>query len=113
MSTAPLKVVCNSCSTKFHVADHLIRGKVVKFRCRKCQAPIDVDGTDLPEALAPQVAVATEADVVTAEAPVALRVSEAPMRLSMSDGLEGLSSPELARVGFGRAWLGRTALARA
>jgi len=52
MSTAPLKVVCTSCSAKFHVADQLVRGKVVKFRCRKCRSPIEVDGTRLPEAQA-------------------------------------------------------------
>jgi predicted Zn finger-like uncharacterized protein len=37
-------VVCTSCSAKFHVPDELIRGKLVKFRCRKCGSAIDVDG---------------------------------------------------------------------
>jgi DNA-directed RNA polymerase subunit RPC12/RpoP len=44
MTQQPKTVVCTSCSAKFHVPDELIRGKVVKFRCRKCGSAIDVDG---------------------------------------------------------------------
>ena len=44
MTEQPKTVVCTSCSAKFHVPDELIRGKLVKFRCRKCGAAIDVDG---------------------------------------------------------------------
>jgi predicted Zn finger-like uncharacterized protein len=44
MKEQPKTVVCTSCSAKFLVPDELIRGKLVKFRCRKCGAAIDVDG---------------------------------------------------------------------
>jgi predicted RNA-binding Zn-ribbon protein involved in translation (DUF1610 family) len=44
MSQQPKTVVCTSCDAKFHVPDDLIRGKLVKFRCRKCGSAIDVDG---------------------------------------------------------------------
>jgi predicted Zn finger-like uncharacterized protein len=44
MNEQPRTVVCSSCSAKFHVPDELIRGKLVKFRCRKCGEAIDVDG---------------------------------------------------------------------
>jgi predicted Zn finger-like uncharacterized protein len=44
MTEQPKTVVCTSCSAKFHVPDELIRGKLVKFRCRKCGSAIDVDG---------------------------------------------------------------------
>ena len=44
MTEQPKTVVCTSCSAKFHVPDDLIRGKLVKFRCRKCGSAIEVDG---------------------------------------------------------------------
>jgi predicted Zn finger-like uncharacterized protein len=44
MTEPPKTVVCTSCSAKFHVPDELIRGKLVKFRCRKCGEGFDVDG---------------------------------------------------------------------
>lgn len=44
MNQQPKTVVCTSCNAKFHVPDDLIRGKLVKFRCRKCGEAIDVDG---------------------------------------------------------------------
>jgi hypothetical protein len=44
MNQQPKTVVCASCDAKFHVPDELIRGKLVKFRCRKCGSAIDVDG---------------------------------------------------------------------
>jgi hypothetical protein len=44
MTEQPKTVVCASCDAKFHVPDELIRGKLVKFRCRKCGSAIDVDG---------------------------------------------------------------------
>jgi len=44
MTEPPKTVVCTSCSAKFHVPDELIRGKLVKFRCRKCGSGFDVDG---------------------------------------------------------------------
>jgi predicted Zn finger-like uncharacterized protein len=44
MTEQPKTVVCTSCTAKFLVPDELIRGKIVKFRCRKCGAAIDVDG---------------------------------------------------------------------
>ncbi|MET0596079.1 MAG: zinc-ribbon domain-containing protein [Polyangiaceae bacterium] len=44
MNQQPKTVVCASCNAKFHVPDELIRGKLVKFRCRKCGSAFDVDG---------------------------------------------------------------------
>ena len=54
-STAPLRVVCTNCSTKFHVSEQLVRGRQVKFRCRRCRSPIDVDGTALSASQVSQV----------------------------------------------------------
>ncbi len=36
---------CPECSAKFYVAENLVAGKVVRFRCRKCGGTITVDGT--------------------------------------------------------------------
>jgi len=36
---------CPQCSAKFFVAENLVAGKVVRFRCRKCGGTITVDGT--------------------------------------------------------------------
>ena len=44
MKEQPKTVVCTSCSAKFLVPDELIRGKLVKFRCRKCGSAMEVDG---------------------------------------------------------------------
>ena len=44
MTQQPKTVVCTSCSAKFGVPDELVRGKLVKFRCRKCGSTMEVDG---------------------------------------------------------------------
>jgi predicted Zn finger-like uncharacterized protein len=40
-----MKITCQSCQSKYNVADEKVQGKVVKIRCRKCGATIVVDGT--------------------------------------------------------------------
>src|SRR5262249_33469589 len=104
----PLKVSCPSCSAKFHIPVHLVRGKVVSFRCKKCKGTIPVDGraisTATPQPLpAPQVmppegwvprqsSPPPQPESFEARAP---HYSEPPMRLSISDGLvvhEGMPS---------------------
>jgi len=83
MSTPPLTVHCPSCGTKFSVADHIIRGKFVKFRCKKCQGTIECDGRAL-SAAPPAV---RQTGRVPAPSSGPARTSDAPMRLSISDGL--------------------------
>jgi predicted Zn finger-like uncharacterized protein len=39
-----MKISCQSCQSKYNVADEKVRGKVVKIRCRKCGATIVVNG---------------------------------------------------------------------
>jgi predicted Zn finger-like uncharacterized protein len=97
MSTPPpLTVVCPSCSTKFSVADHIIRGKYVKFRCKKCQGTIECDGRAL-SAQPPPVRPARQSNAPP-------RTSEPPMRLSISDGLQfdagtSLAPPKVPQLG--------------
>lgn len=60
-----MKITCQSCQSKYNVADEKVQGKVVKIRCRKCSATIVVDGTSISAtngaASAPDVAIAAGA----------------------------------------------------
>lgn len=42
-----MKISCQSCEAKYTIADEKVRGKVVKIRCKKCNATIVVKGTEL------------------------------------------------------------------
>jgi predicted Zn finger-like uncharacterized protein len=44
-----MKITCQSCQSKYNVADDKVTGKIVKIRCRKCGATIVVDGTTVAE----------------------------------------------------------------
>jgi predicted Zn finger-like uncharacterized protein len=52
-----MKIVCDSCSTKYSISDDKVRGKVFKIRCKKCSHIIVVRGTN--ESAAPAAAPAT------------------------------------------------------
>mgnify|MGYP006195058633 FL=1 len=39
-----MKIVCDSCSTKYSIADEKVNGKVFKIRCKKCSNVIVVKG---------------------------------------------------------------------
>src|SRR5215467_13522380 len=39
-----MKIVCDSCGTKYSIADDKVRGKVFKIRCKKCSHIIVVWG---------------------------------------------------------------------
>jgi len=41
-----MKIACESCGTKYAIADDKVRGKVFKIRCKKCQSVIVVRGTE-------------------------------------------------------------------
>src|SRR5262245_65050635 len=87
----PLKVTCPSCTAKFHVPPHHVRGKVVTFRCKKCKGTIPVDGRALGTATPPSV----PAPPLPPEAQQDMRASMYGDRLSISDGVlmpDGLSS---------------------
>jgi predicted Zn finger-like uncharacterized protein len=49
-----MKIVCDSCGTKYSIADEKVRGKVFKIRCKKCSHIIVVRGGEsAPETAAP------------------------------------------------------------
>ena len=39
-----MKIVCDSCATKYSISDDKVRGKVFKIRCKKCSHIIVVKG---------------------------------------------------------------------
>jgi predicted Zn finger-like uncharacterized protein len=41
-----MKITCQSCQSKYNVADEKVQGKIVKIRCRKCGATIVVNGSE-------------------------------------------------------------------
>jgi predicted Zn finger-like uncharacterized protein len=41
-----MKIVCDSCGTKYSIADDKVRGKVFKIRCKKCSHIIVVRGNE-------------------------------------------------------------------
>src|SRR5260221_7942633 len=46
-----MKILCQACAAKYTIADEKVVGKVIKIKCKKCGAPIVVNGND-PAALA-------------------------------------------------------------
>jgi predicted Zn finger-like uncharacterized protein len=53
-----MKIVCDSCATKYSISDDKVRGKVFKIRCKKCSHIIVVRGTN--DAAAAPATAATE-----------------------------------------------------
>ncbi|MCA9609336.1 MAG: zinc-ribbon domain-containing protein, partial [Myxococcales bacterium] len=45
-----MKIVCDSCSAKYSIADEKVAGRVFKIRCKKCGAAIVVRGDQLDAA---------------------------------------------------------------
>jgi predicted Zn finger-like uncharacterized protein len=56
-----MKIVCDSCGTKYSISDDKVRGKVFKIRCKKCSHIIVVRGTEQAGAT-PAAAPAAAAD---------------------------------------------------
>ncbi|HVU51349.1 MAG TPA: GYF domain-containing protein, partial [Polyangia bacterium] len=54
-----MKIVCDSCGTKYSIADEKVRGKVFKIRCKKCSHIIVVRGTNEAAAAATPAAAPT------------------------------------------------------
>jgi predicted Zn finger-like uncharacterized protein len=60
-----MKIVCDSCATKYSISDDKVRGKVFKIRCKKCSHIIVVRGTN--EAASAASSTATPAVVAAAD----------------------------------------------
>src|SRR5262245_7188303 len=56
-----MKIVCDSCGTKYSISDDKVRGKVFKIRCKKCSHIIVVRGTNEAASATPAVTAAAAA----------------------------------------------------
>ena len=52
-----MKIICDSCGTKYSISDDKVRGKVFKIRCKKCSHIVVVRGNESAEAVASAPAV--------------------------------------------------------
>src|SRR6266700_962620 len=57
-----MKIVCDSCATKYSISDDKVRGKVFKIRCKKCSHIIVVRGTSDAASAAPAAAGGAESN---------------------------------------------------
>src|SRR5690242_8242657 len=89
-----MKISCQSCQSKYNVADEKVQGKIVKIRCRKCGATIVVNATGSASANGSVPAPAATAAPVAQAA--AARGSDSPMA--------GAAAAAAAAVAAGSEW---------
>src|SRR5215468_8985865 len=84
-----MKIVCDSCGTKYSISDDKVRGKVFKIRCKKCSHIIVVRGTSDAAAASPAAGGGADAGgwhlVVDGEQVGPLPESEIRARLQRSE----------------------------
>src|SRR5690606_2388873 len=80
-----MKITCNSCGSKYTIADAKVLGKKVKVRCKGCKESILVDGTQLSaggddddDSDAPEVSSPTAAEDSSPEGAAAPKAAAAP-----------------------------------
>jgi len=78
-----MKITCQSCQSKYNVADDKVTGKIVKIRCRKCGATIVVDGTSAAAAGGHATSSGTSPAAEAAQAPAP--AEGGPWHVNVSD----------------------------
>src|SRR5438552_2168851 len=71
-----MKIICDSCGTKYSISDDKVRGKVFKIRCKKCSHIIVVRGG---EGAAAESAPSSEGGFPADEPALAPRAAAAPL----------------------------------
>lgn len=71
-----MEVSCTSCPARFAVPDDKVRGRKVRIKCKRCEAPIVIDGTHLGGDAAPG---SKPAPAATAPKPAAAKPAAAPL----------------------------------
>lgn len=102
-----MKITCQSCQSKYNVADDKVQGKVVKIRCRKCGSTIVVNGTNVTagngaaDATEVPPAVAAGAKGTEAADPWHVNVSENDQRtMSLAELVEAYNSGTVTQDTF-------------
>ncbi len=75
-----MKITCDSCGSKYTIADAKVSGRKVKVRCKSCKSTILVDGTTASAAGGTEIeeGLAGVSDPPPAQSPAAPRVAAAP-----------------------------------
>ena len=83
-----MKIICDSCGTKYSISDDKVRGKVFKIRCKKCSHIIVVRGGETQdEAAAPAAAAPAEGGWhIVVEGEQVGPISEADVRARVERG---------------------------
>jgi len=82
-----MKIICDSCGTKYSISDDKVRGKVFKIRCKKCSHIIVVRGGESQEeAAAPAAAAADGGWHIVVEGEQVGPISEADVRARVERG---------------------------
>jgi len=75
----PMRFECDSCHARYKISDDKVRGRVVRFPCRKCDHKILIDGRDGdPEVTVPAGAAYGFEEVTRKSEPVSSFRNEAP-----------------------------------
>jgi|GEM_PF-1462898 len=75
----PMQFECDSCHAKYKIADEKVRGRVVRFPCRKCEYKILIDGREVdPDVTVPAGAAYGFDDVTRRSEPASTFGHEAP-----------------------------------
>jgi predicted Zn finger-like uncharacterized protein len=85
---ALMKIICDSCGTKYSISDDKVRGKVFKIRCKKCSHIIVVRGGESQEdaSAAPAPAAADGGWHIVVEGEQVGPISEADVRARVERG---------------------------
>src|SRR5262245_51177270 len=81
-----MKIICDSCGTKYSISDDKVRGKVFKIRCKKCSHIIVVRGGETQEAAAAPAAAADGGWHIVVEGEQVGPISEADVRARLERG---------------------------
>src|SRR6476619_6514244 len=83
-----MKIICDSCGTKYSISDDKVRGKVFKIRCKKCSHIIVVRGGETQDesAAAPAPAAADGGWHIVVEGEQVGPISESDVRARLERG---------------------------
>jgi predicted Zn finger-like uncharacterized protein len=81
-----MKIICDSCGTKYSISDDKVRGKVFKIRCKKCSHIIVVRGGETQEEAAAPAAAADGGWHIVVEGEQVGPISEVDVRARVERG---------------------------
>jgi predicted Zn finger-like uncharacterized protein len=94
-----MKIICNSCQSKYTVSDEKVQGKTVKIKCRKCGATILVNSSGATTTNASDPAVAAADAAAAADGPTYLvNVADGDQRsMSLQELVQAVNASTITR----------------